>query len=107
MFAPAIVGAGMRLSARAFEPGRSALLNSAGPMAEGWRSALHSVSPEKSAARRLDTSAKIRRSAARAGLRPLLSASIDFDDGMSCGRGRLGPRRQATRSSQACAWRAS
>jgi hypothetical protein len=105
MFAPAIVGAGMRSSPRAFEPGRSALLKSAGPMAQGWCSALLSVKPGKIAQRRSDTNGKMPRSPVPAGLLPLVPASIAFDDRTARGRGCLGLRRQATRSSQLCAWR--
>jgi hypothetical protein len=101
MFAPAIVGAEMRLSARPFEPGRSTLLNSAGPIAEGWHSALLSVKPGNIAPRRSDANGKMRRSPAPADLG---SASIDFDDGTSCGRGRL-LRRPATRSLHPRPWR--
>jgi hypothetical protein len=75
MFAPAIVGAGMRLSAKAFETSGSALSNSVRRMAEGWRSALLPVKPEKIAQRRSDANGQVRPSPAPAGLLPLVSPS--------------------------------
>jgi hypothetical protein len=102
MFAPAMVGAGMRLSATAFERGRSALLNSAVPMAQGCRGALLCVRPRKIAWRRSDTYGNRRQAPAAAGLPPLASASIDFNDGTSAGPGRLRVGRRVKRSSRAC-----
>jgi hypothetical protein len=102
MFAPAIVGAGMRLSAKAFEAGRSALSNSARRMAEGCRSALLSMKPEKIAQWRPDANGKMRLSPAPAAPLPLVSSSSDEET--SCCRGRQGLRREVTRSSRDRAW---
>jgi hypothetical protein len=97
MFAPAVVGAGMRLSAKAFEAGRSARSNSARRMAEGCRSALLSVKPEKIAQWRSDANGKMRLSPAPAGPLPLVSASFDEETSGCWGRQGLRERSQGRR----------